>query len=134
MVDEPTKGNDLLDYSAEARAANIAVRKLGTAVDLVRETEEAIFLKYGQPVQDSPEHVLAVNNRAVIRELVIAVGELGRILGDVLSNLDSVTGRERPADAGQHEQAGARTQVATAGLTRTRAFARDATASRRAEA
>ena len=115
MVDEPTKGNNLLDYSAEARAANIAVRKLGTAVDLVRETEEAIFLKYGQPMQDSPEHVLAVNNRAVIRELVIAVGELGRILGDVLSNLDSEAGREVPTDSGRPEHAEAQAQVATAG-------------------
>ncbi len=102
-----------MDYSAEARATNIAVRKLGTAVDLVRETEEAIFLKYGQPMRDSPEHVLAVNNRAVIRELVIAVGELGRILGDVLNNLDSESGRGVPADAGQPGQAEAQTRVAT---------------------
>jgi hypothetical protein len=77
-----------VDYTAEARAANIAVMKLSTAVDLVRESEEAVFLKYGQPMQDSPEHVLAVNNRAVIRELVIAVGELGRILSDVLATLE----------------------------------------------
>ncbi len=102
-----------MDYSAEARATNIAVRKLGTAVDLVRETEEAIFLKYGQPMRDSPEHVLAVNNRAVIRELVIAVGELGRILGDVLNNLDSESGRGVPADAGHPGQAEAQTRVAT---------------------
>ncbi len=88
-VEKPTKGTDLVDYTAEARAANIAVMKLSTAVDLVRETEEAIFRKYGKPMQDTPEHVLAVNNRAVIRELVIAVGELGRILGDVLGTLDS---------------------------------------------
>lgn len=77
-----------MDYTAEARAANIAVMKLSTAVDLVRESEEAVFLTYGQPMQDSPEHVLAVNNRAVIRELVIAVGELGRILSDVLATLE----------------------------------------------
>ena len=78
-----------MDYTAEARAANIAVMKLSTAVDLVRDTEEALFVKYGQPMQDSPEHALALNNRAVIRELVIAVGELGRILGDVLGTLAS---------------------------------------------
>ena len=78
-----------MDYTAEARAVNIAVMKLSTAVDLVRESEEAVFLKYGQPMQDSPEHVHAVNNRAVIRELVIAVGELGRILGDVLETLET---------------------------------------------
>jgi hypothetical protein len=93
------KGTDLVDYNAEARAANIAVMKLSTAVDLVRETEEAIFRKHGKPMQDTPEHVLAVNNRAVIRELVIAVGELGRILGDVLGTLDSkVTTNACPGD------------------------------------
>lgn len=86
-----------MDYTAEARAANIAVMKLSTAVDLVRESEEAVFLKYGQPMQDSPEHVLAVNNRAVIRELVVAVGELGRILGDVLETLETDTGTAKAA-------------------------------------
>ena len=100
MVDKPTKGTDLVDYTAEARAANIAVMKLSTAVDLVREAEEAVFLKYGQPMQDSPEHVLAVNNRAVIRELVIAVGELGRILGDVLGTLETDAAHEQPEPAG----------------------------------
>jgi hypothetical protein len=103
-VSGPTKGTHLVDYTAEARAVHIAIRKLSTAVDLVRETEEAVFLKHGQPTQDSPEHVLAVNNRAVIRELVIAVGELGRILGDVLGTLESAPradapGLERPAPA-----------------------------------
>lgn len=90
-----------MDYTAEARAANIAVMKLSTAVDLVREAEEAVFLKYGQPMQDSPEHVLAVNNRAVIRELVIAVGELGRILGDVLETLEThpATAHAGPVEA-----------------------------------
>lgn len=86
-----------MDYTAEARAANIAVMKLSTAVDLVRESEEAVFLKYGQPMQDSPEHVLAVNNRSVIRELVIAVGELGRILGDVLETLETRTSTAKAA-------------------------------------
>jgi hypothetical protein len=87
-VVRPTKGTHLVDYTAEARAANIALMRLSTAVDLVRETEEATFSQYGQPMQDSPEHVLAANNRAVIRELVIAIGELGRILGDVLGSLE----------------------------------------------
>ena len=103
MVDEPTKGTESVDYTAEARAANIAVMKLSTAVDLVRESEEAVFRKYGQPMQDSPEHVLAVNNRAVIRELVIAVGELGRILGDVLETLDThlATDQAAPVEASE---------------------------------
>jgi hypothetical protein len=103
MVEKPTKGTDSVDYTAEARAANIAVMKLSTAVDLVRESEEAVFLKYGQPMQDSPEHVLAVNNRAVIRELVIAVGELGRILGDVLETLetDTTTAEAAPVETAE---------------------------------
>ncbi len=112
-VGKPTKGNDDVNYTAEASAANIAVMKLATAVDLVRESEETLFDKYGQPQQDTPEHVLMGNNRAVIRELVISVGELGRILSDLLTSLAERDGAPDAAFQaagvkGEPETAGAR--------------------------